>query len=95
MVEHCDILLAVWDGIKSGGVWSTIKFKKAKFIGKNGSFHTGRKYFINITYDDYNNGYHVEEWLTKSSYFYNSWMELEEDWILYNDNYRENEIKYW
>ena len=26
MVDHCDILLAVWDGIESGGVWSTIKY---------------------------------------------------------------------
>lgn len=25
MVDHCDVLLAVWDGIKSGGVWSTIR----------------------------------------------------------------------
>lgn len=28
MVDHCDILLAVWDGIKSGGVWSTVKYAK-------------------------------------------------------------------
>ncbi len=32
MVDHCDILLAVWDGNKSGGVWSTIR--KAQKIGK-------------------------------------------------------------
>ena len=32
MVDHCDKLLAVWDGNKSGGVWSTIK--KAKKAGK-------------------------------------------------------------
>lgn len=32
MVEHCDILLAIWDGNKSGGVWSTIC--KAKKAGK-------------------------------------------------------------
>lgn len=32
MVDHCDILLAVWDGIKSGGVWSTIR--KAQKAGK-------------------------------------------------------------
>lgn len=25
MVDHCDVLIAVWDGIKSGGVWSTIR----------------------------------------------------------------------
>lgn len=25
MVDHCDVLLAVWDGIKSGGVWATIR----------------------------------------------------------------------
>lgn len=31
MVDHCDVLLAVWDGIKSGGVWSTIrKAQKAR-----------------------------------------------------------------
>ena len=32
MVEHCDILLAVWDGINIGGVWSTIQY--AKKLGK-------------------------------------------------------------
>lgn len=32
MVDHCDVLLAVWDGIKSGGVWSTIR--KAQKAGK-------------------------------------------------------------
>lgn len=32
MVEHCDMLLAIWDGNKSGGVWSTIC--KAKKAGK-------------------------------------------------------------
>ena len=32
MVDNCDILLAVWDGIKSGGVWSTIR--KAQKAGK-------------------------------------------------------------
>lgn len=67
-----------------------IKFKKAKFIGINGNmgFHTGREYFIYAVYDDYNKGYYVEEWLTKSSYFYDNWVELEEDWILYDDDYR-------
>lgn len=25
MINECEILLAVWDGIKSGGVWSTIR----------------------------------------------------------------------
>ena len=25
MVDHCDVLLAIWDGNKSGGVWSTIR----------------------------------------------------------------------
>ena len=30
MVDNCDVLLAIWDGNKSGGVWSTIrKAKKA------------------------------------------------------------------
>ena len=32
MVEHCDVLLAIWDGNKSGGVWSTIR--KAQKAGK-------------------------------------------------------------
>lgn len=25
MVDHCDVLIAIWDGNKSGGVWSTIR----------------------------------------------------------------------
>ena len=32
MVDHCDVLLAIWDGKKSGGVWSTIR--KAQKAGK-------------------------------------------------------------
>lgn len=32
MIDHCDTLLAVWDGTKSGGVWSTIR--KAQKAGK-------------------------------------------------------------
>lgn len=32
MVDYCDVLLAVWDGIKSGGVWSNIR--KAQKAGK-------------------------------------------------------------
>ena len=32
MIDHCDVLLAVWDGIKSGGVWSTIH--RAQKAGK-------------------------------------------------------------
>ena len=32
MVDHCDVLLAIWDGKKSGGVWSTIC--KAQKVGK-------------------------------------------------------------
>ena len=32
MVDHCDILLAIWDRNKSGGVWSTIR--KAQKTGK-------------------------------------------------------------
>lgn len=32
MVDHCDKLIAVWDGNKTGGVWSTIR--KAKKQGK-------------------------------------------------------------
>ena len=32
MVDHCDILLAVWDGKKVGGTWLTVKY--AQSIGK-------------------------------------------------------------
>ena len=32
MVDNCDLLLAVWDGIKSGGTWLTINY--AQKIGK-------------------------------------------------------------
>ena len=32
LVDHCDVLIAIWDGIKSGGVWSTIR--KAEKVGK-------------------------------------------------------------
>ena len=34
MVNDCDVLLAVWDGIKKGGTWETIKYamKKGKPI---------------------------------------------------------------
>lgn len=32
LVDKCDVLLAIWDGKKSGGVWSTIC--KAKKAGK-------------------------------------------------------------
>lgn len=32
MVDNCDVLLAIWDGNKSGGVWSTIR--KAQKSGK-------------------------------------------------------------
>lgn len=32
MVDHCDVLLAIWDGNKSGDVWSTIR--KAQKAGK-------------------------------------------------------------
>ena len=34
MVDNCDVLLAVWDGIKGGGTWSTIQYalKKKKEI---------------------------------------------------------------
>ena len=32
MVDHCDALLAIWDGNKSGRVWSTIR--KAEKAGK-------------------------------------------------------------
>ena len=33
MVDHCDILLAIFDGKKQGGVYSTIR--KAEKAGKN------------------------------------------------------------
>ena len=35
MVDNCDVLLAVWDGIKTGGTWRTIQYaqkKKKKII---------------------------------------------------------------
>ena len=32
MVDHCDVLLAVWDGKKVGGTWLTVKY--AQSIGK-------------------------------------------------------------
>lgn len=32
LVDHCDVLLVIWDGNKSGGVWSTIR--KAQKAGK-------------------------------------------------------------
>lgn len=39
MVSNCDILLAVWDGIETGGTWQTIKYarklnKKIIYIDK-------------------------------------------------------------
>ena len=30
MVDNCDVLLAVWDGIPAGGVWSTIQYAVEK-----------------------------------------------------------------
>ena len=30
MVDNCDILLAIWDGIRAGGVWSTIQYAKSQ-----------------------------------------------------------------
>lgn len=35
MVDNCDVLLAIWDGIKQGGTWQTIQYaqkKKKKII---------------------------------------------------------------
>lgn len=32
MVDNCDVLLAVWDGIKAGGTWITLNY--AEKIGK-------------------------------------------------------------
>ena len=28
MVDNCDVLLAVWDGIEQGGTWQTIKYAR-------------------------------------------------------------------
>lgn len=39
MVDHCTRLLAVWDGIKSGGTWLTIDY--AMRTGKDISFVLG------------------------------------------------------
>lgn len=30
LVDNCDILLAVWDGIEQGGTWQTIKYAQAQ-----------------------------------------------------------------
>ena len=30
IVDDCDILFAVWDGIKNGGTWQTIKYAREK-----------------------------------------------------------------
>lgn len=30
MVDNCDLLLAVWDGIEAGGAWKTIEYAKSK-----------------------------------------------------------------
>lgn len=30
MVDHCDVLLAVWDGVEEGGTWDTIKYAREK-----------------------------------------------------------------
>ena len=32
MVDNCDCLLAVWDGIETGGTWYTINYAKKKGI---------------------------------------------------------------
>ena len=32
MVNNCDVLIAVWDGIEKGGVWETVEYARA--IGK-------------------------------------------------------------
>lgn len=32
MVDHSNILFAVWDGNKSGGVWSTIRKAQKKNV---------------------------------------------------------------
>ena len=32
MVDNCDLLLAVWDGVKTGGTWLTVDY--ARRIGK-------------------------------------------------------------
>lgn len=30
IVDDCDVLFAVWDGIKAGGTWQTIKYAREK-----------------------------------------------------------------
>jgi len=30
MVDHCDVLLAIWNGKKDGGTWHTIKYAQSK-----------------------------------------------------------------
>lgn len=30
MVDHCDILVAVWDGVEDGGTWNCIKYARSK-----------------------------------------------------------------
>ena len=32
MVDNCDLLLAVWDGVEAGGTWLTVNY--ARKIGK-------------------------------------------------------------
>lgn len=37
MVDNCDVLLAVWDGVEQGGIWLTIKY--ARKCGKKIIYH--------------------------------------------------------
>lgn len=30
IVDDCDLLLAIWDGVETGGTWQTIKYAKEK-----------------------------------------------------------------
>lgn len=46
MVDNCDVLLAVWDGIQQGGTWTTIKYARKKnkriiYINKEVFFDEG------------------------------------------------------
>lgn len=53
MVEECDTLIALWDGIKTGGVWSTIR--KAQKCNKPVLFYINNSIVCQVK-EDVNNG---------------------------------------